>query len=263
MVAGGSPITVDQLPLLLSSPTVYFTPPLNAHVSGMFAFRVRDDDGVGEAPGHTSDPATVTVNVTAVNDPPSLSGATAAVSEFAPIGLAVTAIAFDDPDLADVIPDTHALALIGGNDDGAFGITDAGIIFVVDPTKLDYEQATHRSLVVEVTDGAGAKDTASIDVTITDETEAQIESVTINGKDADDDGDETNNQKSSIDHLVVRFNSVVEFNFSSGGPFRLIHQESGTEVLTTAALSQVDGKTIVTLRFAPGDSVDELGRLSD
>lgn len=270
-VSGGSPITANQLPLLLASPIVYFTPPLNAHASGFLAFRVRDDDGVGEVPSRTSDPATVTVKVTPVNDPPTLSDSTAAVSEFALLGLEVTTIVFDDPDLADIDPDTHTIALIAGNDDGAFGITDSGIVFVADPTKLDHEQAASRALAVRVTDAAGAGATALVDVSITDETEAQIESVTINGHDIDQDGGEidgeidgaANNQRSSIDHLVIQFNSIVEFDFSAGGPFRLHHHTSGAEILTTAAIKHVDAKTVVTLRFAAGDGVDSWGRLSN
>ncbi len=254
-VAGGSPITADQLPLMLTSPIVFFTPSLNSHNSGSFAFRVRDDDGLGEDLNHISDPATVTINVTAVNDPPTIADSTASVSEFASVGLEVTTILVEDPDLGDLVPDTHTLALIGGNDDGAFGITNSGVIFVADPTKLDFELTTVRSLVVEVTDAAGETGTAIVDVNIVDEAEAQIESVSINGNDA-------NNQRSSIDHLVVQFNSIVDFDFSSGGPFRLIHQESGTEILTTAEINIDNGKTRVTLRFLPGDGVDSLGRLS-
>lgn len=254
LASGGAAITVNQLPLLLDSAVVYFKPTENTHATSRFQFVTRDDDGVGLAPQRTSATATVTILVTPINDPPTVTDWTVATSEFSAVGAIVSDIVYSDTDLQDVAGDSHTLAIIAGNEDAAFAINASGQIIVLDPTKLDHESAPVRALTVQVTDAGGLIDTATLTVNVLDALEAQVESVTL------DDGD---TQRSSVHSLTVQFNQLVNLDFSGDGPFLLTHVESGDAVGITAQLFGIDDKTVVRLLFLPGPHVGASGGLTD
>jgi VCBS repeat-containing protein len=69
--AGGPAIVSADLPLTLTDATLYFTSDLNTNLSGSFDFHVVDDGGTDNGGVNTSSAATVTVNITPVNDAPS------------------------------------------------------------------------------------------------------------------------------------------------------------------------------------------------
>lgn len=79
----------------------------------------------------------------------------------------------------------------------------------------------------------------------------QVENVVI------DDGTD---QRSSIEHVTVTFNSIVEF---TGDPFDVQNVSTSATVAHIPSISVVDGKTVVDLTFAAGDSVNANGLLLD
>ncbi len=252
--AGGAAIIANQLPLLLDSAIIYFKPTENTHATSRFNFVTRDDDGLGIEPERTSSNATVTIDVTPVNDRPTIEDVNVSISEFSPLGAILTELVYSDPDLQDSAGDSHTLAITAGNDDAAFAINAAGQVILVDPARLDHESAPVRQLTVQVTDQAGLSDTATVTVNVQDALEAQVENVTL------DDG---TGQRSSIQSLTVQFNQLVSLDFSGGGPFVLTHVDSGDAVGTTAELFQVDNKTVVRLQFLAGPHVGATGSLND
>ena len=61
--------------------TMTYTPATNFHGEDSFAYYVTDDDQAGDEPFLDSDPATVTITVTAVNDAPTAGDASATTDE--------------------------------------------------------------------------------------------------------------------------------------------------------------------------------------
>ncbi|SHI50114.1 Cadherin domain-containing protein [Rubritalea squalenifaciens DSM 18772] len=112
--------------------------------------------------GELTDTATVTVDVSNVNEAPVANNLSASVSEDAAVGTSVGTVASSDPDAGD----SAAYAIIAGND-GSFAINSAtGEITTA--AGLDFETTASYSLTVEVTDGAGLSDTASVSIAVTD-----------------------------------------------------------------------------------------------
>ncbi|WP_159435086.1 cadherin domain-containing protein [Rubritalea squalenifaciens] len=112
--------------------------------------------------GALSDSATITVDVTNVNEAPVASGASVSISEDAVIGTAVATVASTDPDSGD----TAIYAITVGND-GGFTINGAtGVISLA--AMVDYETTTSYTLTVTVTDGSGLTDTAAVNVAVLD-----------------------------------------------------------------------------------------------
>jgi hypothetical protein len=117
------------------------------------------DDGTPPLTGA----ATITVNLTDVNEAPVVDPATFTVAENSPDGTAVGTVTFDD--------DTFAIT--AGNTGDAFAIDPTtGAITVADGTQLDFETIPTFTLTVEVTDDgtpplSGA---ATITVNLTDVT---------------------------------------------------------------------------------------------
>ncbi|MCA9138255.1 MAG: right-handed parallel beta-helix repeat-containing protein, partial [Planctomycetales bacterium] len=252
--AGGTTVTAEQLPLRLTSSQIFFKSAANTHQSSQFTFQTRDDGGQGVDPNHLSNPATVSIAIAPVNDSPVVQDASVELGELSHFGITVATISADDPDLMDVAGDTLTYAIVDGNQDGIFQITQTGRVVLVAPEKLDYEvQSTHQ-LTVQVTDLAGASDTGTLTVTLLDEAEAQVEEVVING-DA--------SYRSQIDQLTVRFNRLVEIDFAIGGPFRLVHLASGDAVDLLIQMSIVENKTVADIRFRTGTHVDSNGNLAD
>ncbi|MDV6028999.1 MAG: hypothetical protein F9B45_02595 [Phycisphaera sp. RhM] len=252
--SGGSPITIDQLPMQLTSSQVYFTPIANTHASSTFTFLTRDDDGMGDDPQRVSTPATVSIAINPVNDAPVIDDAVASIGELSPFGVTVTTISANDPDLQDATADSLAYAIIGGNDDNAFQITQSGRVVLVAPESLNHESAPSRQLTVRVADSAGLTDTCVLTINVLDEVEAQVESVVLNDGEA---------QQSRVDSLTVHFNRIVELDWFTGGPFRLVHVESG-DVIELLIQSVIENeRTVSRLQFRSGDHVDSNGNLMD
>ena len=106
---------------------------------------VTDQGGTGLA-----GTATVTVNLTDVNEAPAVTGFTTSIAENSALGTVVGSVCVSDPDAGD----TFSYALTNGNTGGAFAIDASGQITVADPAALDFETVPGQAFTLEV-DGHG------------------------------------------------------------------------------------------------------------
>ena len=145
--------------------TVSFTP--NANFNGAASFTYTVTDGTT-----ASAPATVTVNVAAVNDAPTIisngGGDTAAVS-IAENATAVTTVSATDPDVGQ----TLSYAISGGADAARFAInqTTGALSFVTAPNfeaPTDAGSNNVYDVTVQASDGNGGADTQAITVSVMD-----------------------------------------------------------------------------------------------
>ncbi|MFC4992446.1 cadherin domain-containing protein [Rubritalea tangerina] len=116
------------------------------------------DDGVPSL----NDSATITINVTNVNEGPTANDTSGSVAEDATLGTTVATVSASDPDAGDSL----SYAITAGNTGGAFAIDNSGVITTA--TALDYETTNSYTLTVTVTDNGGLSDTASVAVSVTD-----------------------------------------------------------------------------------------------
>lgn len=121
--------------------------------------------------GELSDSATITVNVTNVNEAPVANGASGSVAESAVVGTSVATVSAADPDTGD----TLTYAITAGND-GSFAINPStGEITVA--AGLNYEAVTTYNLTVNVTDSGSLSDSAVVSISITDVDESGLAGV--------------------------------------------------------------------------------------
>ena len=81
-----------------------------------------------------------------------------------------------------------------------------------------------------------------------------VESVVVNH------GDQ---QRSSIDHVTITFDRVLDVNTISGDPFRFVNTDTGETAMDVAVVSEVGNKTVVDFSFTPGQTVTSSGSLAD
>ncbi len=111
--------------------------------------------------GSLTDTATVTVNVTNINETPTATGFTKTLAEDAAVGTAVGTVVGSDPD-----GDTLTFTITAGNGGGLFAIgSTTGKVTVT--KALDYETATKHTLTVKGSDGS-LSGTATVTITVTD-----------------------------------------------------------------------------------------------
>ncbi len=108
--------------------------------------------------------ATVTVNVTDVNEAPAVEAATFSVAEDE---TAIGTVPASDPE-----DDALSYAIIGGDPDALFEFDLDGNLIVADGKSLDYETTQQHVLQVEVTDTGGLSDAAEVTINVTDVDEA-------------------------------------------------------------------------------------------
>ena len=118
--------------------------------------------------GALSDTATITVNVTNVNEAIAASDNSGTLAEDATIVSAAATVTTSDPDAGDSV----SFAITGGNTGNAFAIDTNGNITTA--TALDFETTPSYSLTVTATDGGGLSDTATVTVTVTNVNEAIV-----------------------------------------------------------------------------------------
>ncbi|HHJ18098.1 MAG TPA: hypothetical protein ENJ80_15560, partial [Gammaproteobacteria bacterium] len=143
---------------------------LNFETSPVFNLTVQvQDNGTGTL----TDTATVTVNLTDLNEVPVINNQSFAVAENSANGTVVGMVSASDPDAADAL----SYSITAGNTGNAFAIDSAtGEITVSDVTQLNFETSPVFNLAVQVQDnGTGTlTDTATVTVNLTDLNEAPV-----------------------------------------------------------------------------------------
>ncbi len=123
---------------------------------------VSDNEGL-------SDSATITLNLTDVNEAPNIDSATFAIPENSGIGTSAGIVTASDVDTGDSI---H-FSIAAGNVGNTFGIHSVtGEIIVINPALLDHESTSPFNLTVTATDTGGLSASADVIVSITDINEA-------------------------------------------------------------------------------------------
>lgn len=151
--------------------------------------------------GNLTDEATITINLTNVNEfPPDINPQTFTIAENAANGAIVGTILVSDGDGED----SFTFDILSGDPDGVFSINDAGVIAVANNNTLDFETTPSYSLDVQVTDSGALTDTAVMTINVLDANDPPIindgdlnvspgaiqetETITLTGSFTDQDG---------------------------------------------------------------------------
>ncbi len=116
--------------------------------------------GVQVSDGALVDTATVTVDVTDVNEVPAIDGFDTAVPEDTAVGTKMGTVTASDPE-----DDTLSFAISAGNDSVLFSIDGTGVVRLAAP--LDHRTATQHVLTVIASDGE-LSDTATVTISVTE-----------------------------------------------------------------------------------------------
>ncbi|WP_197456009.1 right-handed parallel beta-helix repeat-containing protein [Stieleria neptunia] len=186
------------------------------------------------------------IRLSSTNAAPSIVNGVVGVLEMADNGTVVGQVINTDPDRLAPNVDSQTFSIVGGTGLGKFAIDHDGVITVFNGAALDYESTKTYSLLVEVVDGHGAKDSATITINLGNVPET--EAIKIDGGTA---------QRSVVRTITVNFDSDVvldpatfEIGRIGGGLF--------TPAFTTEI---VNGKTVATLTFAGNSEIS--GSLAD
>ncbi|WP_254508784.1 cadherin domain-containing protein [Anatilimnocola floriformis] len=115
--------------------------------------------------GNLSTSNTITVNLTNVNEAPTIAPQTFSVAENSANNTAVGTVLANDVDAGD----TRTFAITGGNTGGAFAINaSTGAITVANSTALNFEAIPTFSLTVSVTDAGNLSASNTITINLTD-----------------------------------------------------------------------------------------------
>ncbi|MBC8876496.1 MAG: cadherin domain-containing protein [Planctomycetes bacterium] len=116
-----------------------------------------------------TDDALVTINLTGINEAPTVSDASFGITENSANGTAVGMVSASDPDAGDTV----TYAITGGNTSGAFAIDSVtGEISVANNAALDFETIPAFDLTIVVQDGGGLTDTGNVTIDVGDVNEA-------------------------------------------------------------------------------------------
>lgn len=140
-----------------STGAISTTATLNYESATNYLIVVSLTDDAGEAVS-----ANVSIDVTNVNEAPSVGDSSGSAAEDAPVGTVVASVSSSDPDAGDSVSYT-----VTG---GPFAIDVFGVISTT--AALDYESASAYSLTVTATDTGGLSDTATVTVSVTNVNEA-------------------------------------------------------------------------------------------
>lgn len=163
LVLTGSVADIDTY--LNTASNIQYTGASNASGNDAATLSLTANDGGNTGSGGGSDVSlgSVNIDITPVNDAPTLSDATGSVDENSSNGSSVMSVSGSDDDGDDL-----TYSITAGNSSGAFTIDNSGNITVADGTEVDYETTTSYSITVTVSDGNGGSDTATITININD-----------------------------------------------------------------------------------------------
>lgn len=152
---GGGEFAINSSTGVITSATV-----LDFESASYYELTVEATDGV------LTDTSTVVINVSDVNEAPTLGGTSGSVAEDVSVGTPVATVSGSDPDAGDSL----SYAITGGNTGGAFAI-NSSTGEITTATALDYETTNSYSLIVTATDGGGLNDSAAVAITVTNVSE--------------------------------------------------------------------------------------------
>jgi len=136
-----------------TAPNVTYTPAANYNGSDSFTFKVND----GKV---DSAPATVSITVTAANNPPTdISISKSNIDENQAVNALVGSLSTTDPDAGD----TFTYSFCGGTDDASFAISGNSLQSAV---IFDYETKNSYSICIRSTDGGALSTTKTITITV-------------------------------------------------------------------------------------------------
>ncbi|MBI4659046.1 MAG: cadherin domain-containing protein [Verrucomicrobia bacterium] len=115
--------------------------------------------------------ATVTINVTDVNEPPQMLRQVFQANENLTTGSTIGSLVATDPDTT-TPNSTRTFAIVSGNEDNKFALSSAGALTL--SAALDFETRPSYELNVSVTDGGGLSMVAPVGILVIDNNEAPI-----------------------------------------------------------------------------------------
>ncbi|MBI5759286.1 MAG: cadherin repeat domain-containing protein, partial [Planctomycetales bacterium] len=187
--------------------------------------------------GGLSDSTTISVNLTDVNEAPTILPATLSLTENPATGTVAGSVSASDLDAGDVLN----YAITAGNSTGAFAIdSTTGQVTVIDPSLLDFETTPGWSLSVQVTDAGGLSDSATVTINLTNVNEAPIVSVP--------------GTQSTLE------DTAILFGVATGNAITVADQDAGLgqiELTLTAVNGRLTLSAITGLTFTAGDGVDD------
>ena len=115
-----------------------------------------------------SSSATITVNLTNVNEAPTIAPQSFSVAENSANGASVGTVVANDVDAGD----SKSFSITAGNASGAFAISPSGVITVANGSLLNFEGTSSYSLTVSVTDGGSLSASNTVTVNLSNVNEA-------------------------------------------------------------------------------------------
>ena len=170
LTLGGVAVTLNQIIPTASLNTLVFTPALNGTGSPYTTFTFQVSDGTV-----FSSSATMTVNVTPVNDPPTTSNNSATTPEDTPVTFTAASFPFSDVDSSDTLQNVKITALpsVGTLTLGAVAVTlnqiipTASLITLVFTPALNANGSPYTTFTFQVSDGTVFSGSATMTVNVT------------------------------------------------------------------------------------------------
>ena len=199
--------------------------------------QVRDD-----GTGNKTDEKPVTVNITGVNEHPTVSDKNFSIDENSINNTPVGAMEASDPEVDNNQPDSLTFSILNGNTSNAFTFVGSNLI-VNNSDALNYESPNNPfTLTVQVSDSGNLTDTATITVSLNDINEPPVitpdQSFTIPENSANDSvvdtvvaTDEDTNDNGNLTFEITDGNSFGTFSINNNGVIsvldnsRLNHEE--------------------------------------
>jgi uncharacterized protein YqfB (UPF0267 family) len=213
------------------------------------------DDGTGTL----SSTATISINLSQVNEAPVIAGQTFTLPENSLDGITVGTVTATDPDIGDNL----SYIITAGNGLNVFAIdSETGVITVADSTQLNFEGTPTFSLTVQVTDdGTGTlSGTATITINLSDVNEQPVmtdQSFSIS---------ENTGNGISVGTVTAIDPDVADnlsFSITAGNDLNAFEINSTTGAITVADSSQLDFDTNPIFNLTVQVSDDGIGNLND
>ncbi|MAT98165.1 MAG: hypothetical protein CL608_13555 [Anaerolineaceae bacterium] len=239
-IVGGDPDNVFDIGATSGQITVADNSFLDFEAQGAtphFSLTVEVNDG------SLTDTATIEINLTDVNEAPTVDPDTFTVPEDSSNGAPVGTVTASDPE-----DNSLAFDIVGGDPDNVFDIgATSGQITVADNSFLDFEAqgaTPHFSLTVEVGDGS-LTDTATIEINVTDVNEPPTVndnsfSIDENSSNTAVVGTVTASDPDADDEDALTFGILTG---NTGGAFSIANDGSNNGRITVANSSQLDYET--------------------